>query len=52
MSKPSREAIKVLERFEEAVRAHEMKGSERLEDHFDIEAEYDEAKKAIIELLK
>lgn len=43
--------LEALERFESAVRAHEMKGAECLEDHFDIEAEYDEAKNALLDLL-
>lgn len=40
-----------LERFEEAVRAHETMGAQRLEDHDDIETEYEEAKRTVLDLL-
>lgn len=44
--------MKIVERFEAAVRKHEMRGAGRPEDRSDVEEEYKEAKKELLSKLR
>jgi hypothetical protein len=51
----SETALRTLEQFEKAVRAHETKGADNVESHDEIDREYDRTKKVVkilIQLLK
>ncbi len=45
------EMKEVMERFEAAVRAHETKGAQDPEDHYDIQQDYEAAKAELSECL-